>query len=96
MGVEGVITLEAYGQGVSYQVTFEGPRADAQALAYMSAHKGLGFAEVEDRPNYWPSLSEAFAEALYPQCHHAMSLDLCMDPYGPNHFGTRDQELAGW
>lgn len=97
VGVEGVVTLEAYGQGVSYQVTFEGPLAESRALAYMSAHKGLHFSEVEDRPNYWPSLSDAFADALYPQCHHGLSLDLCMDPYGDAHFGTREQELAqGW
>lgn len=97
VGVEGVITLEAYGQGVSYQVTFEGPQAESRALAYMSSHKGLRFAEIEDRPNYWPSLSQALADALYPQCHHGLDLDLCMDPYGDAHFGTREQELArGW
>lgn len=97
VGVEGVVTLEAYGQGVSYQVTFEGREAESRALAYMSAHKGLAFAEVEDRPNYWPALSDAFAEALYPQCHHGLALELCMDPYGDAHFGTREQELSrGW
>lgn len=97
VGVEGVINLEAYGQGVSYQVTFEGPQAEARALAYISAHKGLNFTEVKDRPNYWPSLSKAFSKALYPTCEHGMSLSLCMDPYGDAHFGTREQELAqGW
>lgn len=97
VGVEGVVTLEAYGHGVSYQVTFEGSEAEGRALAYISAHKGLHFTEVEDRPNYWPALSDAFADALYPQCHHGLALELCMDPYGDHHFGTREQELTqGW
>ena len=34
-------------------------------------------------------------EILYPQCHHGMDASLCMDPYGENHFGTREQELQG-
>jgi hypothetical protein len=34
---------------------------------------------------------------LNPTCHHGMSADLCMDPYGDNHWGTMDQEMArGW
>jgi hypothetical protein len=32
---------------------------------------------------------------LNPQCHHGMSESLCMDPFGPHHFGTREQELMG-
>lgn len=27
-------------------------------------------------------------------CHHGMSADLCMDPVGPHHFGTREWEMA--
>ena len=97
VGIEGVITLEAYGQGVSYTVTFEGPQAESLALAYLSSHKGLRFSEVEDRPNYWPALSDALADMLYPSCHHGLSLENCCDPYGDAHFGTREQELAnGW
>jgi hypothetical protein len=34
-------------------------------------------------------------ENLYPTCHHGLSADLCMDPYGDHHFGTIEQELAG-
>ena len=36
-------------------------------------------------------------EYLFPQCHHGMDATLCMDPYGPNHWGTMEQEMArGW
>lgn len=34
-------------------------------------------------------------DLLFPQCHHGLSLDLCMDPFGPHHFGTIEQELMG-
>ena len=34
-------------------------------------------------------------EYLYPHCHHGMDATMCMDPYGPNHWGTMEQELAG-
>src|ERR1044072_6354891 len=37
VGGEAVITLEAYGHGVSYHVTLEGPQAESRALAYMSS-----------------------------------------------------------
>src|SRR6185312_12770085 len=34
---------------------------------------------------------------LFPQCHHGMDASLCMDPYGDNHFGSLEQEMAmGW
>lgn len=87
------ITLEVWGQNVSYEVTFVGRDAEDRALAYMSARKGLHFDDVYDRPFSY----EAFplmAEALHPTCHHGLSLQLCMDPYGDAHFGTREQELA--
>jgi hypothetical protein len=36
----------------------------------------------------------ALYAALHPTCHHGLRADLCMDPVGDNHFGTRDQELT--
>lgn len=34
---------------------------------------------------------------LYPTCHHGMDATMCMDPYGDNHWGTMEQEMArGW
>lgn len=90
------ITLEVYGRDVSYQVTFEGRDAEDRALAYMSARKALHFGDVYDRPFSYDAFPR-MADALHPLCHHTMSLNLCMDPIGPNHFGTREQELAnGW
>jgi len=90
------ITLEVWGQGVAYEVTFEGPQAQDRALAYVSARKALHFGDVYDRPFSYEAFP-AMADLLHPMCHHTMSLSQCMDPYGPNHFGTREQELAnGW
>lgn len=88
--------LAVSGQGVSYEVCFEGASAEDRALVYMSARKGLHFDAVEDRPFSGAHFARLY-DALYPQCHHGLGLDLCMDPYGDNHFGTREQELAaGW
>lgn len=97
LAVEGRVTLDVYGNGVAYRVVFEGQDAEAWAIAYIEARPGLHFMEAVDAPNEWPALSDAFAELLYPTCRHGMSADMCMDPYGENHFGTREQELAnGW
>jgi hypothetical protein len=91
-----MITLEAYGRDVSYQVAFEGPDAEDRALAYVSARKGLHFGDVYDLPFSYEAFPR-MADALHPQCHHGMDASLCMDPYGQNHFGTREHELAnGW
>lgn len=93
---ETTITLAASGNAVSYEVTFEGPQAEDRALAYISAHKALHFTEVFDRP-FNGYRFDRLDEVLHPQCHHGMSLHLCMDPYGENHFGSREQEIAmGW
>lgn len=90
------ITLDVTGRDLGYRVVFEGPDAEAWALAYMAARPSLHFDEAPEAPNHLPAFP-GLAEALYPVCHHGLSLDLCMDPYGQEHFGTRDQELAaGW
>lgn len=31
---------------------------------------------------------------MNPICHHGMSADLCMDPIGEHHWGTREWEMA--
>jgi hypothetical protein len=89
------ITLAVHGGGRSYQVTFEGAHAagiQLRAMTYMGVRPDLHFSEVEDAP-----VAPKFAivlRHLYPTCHHGLSLDLCMDAYGDNHFGTREQEMA--
>lgn len=89
------IALTVYGHGLSYTVTFEGVRAEALALAYLAARGDLHFSAVADRPFSFDAFPR-ISDALYPICHHGLSLGLCMDPYGDGHFGTREQELAGW
>jgi hypothetical protein len=90
------ITLEVWGDRISYQVAFEGPQAEDLALAYMSARKALHFGDVYDLPFSYEAFPR-MADALHPTCEHGLSLSMCMDPYGQNHFGTREQELAnGW
>jgi hypothetical protein len=86
------ITLDVYGAGVSYRVTFEGPDAQAWALAYRAARPELHVTIPEHLP-----LHARFGDlwdVQHPQCHHGMAADLCMDPYGDAHFGTREQEMS--
>jgi hypothetical protein len=94
------ITLDVSGYGevsACYRVVFEGPDASAWALAYMRARPRHHFAEAIDAPNQWADRSQELVELLYPTCHHGLDLHLCMDPFGEEHFGTREQELAnGW
>src|SRR4051812_31101206 len=47
--------------------------------------------EAQALPETWVST----LDVLYPTCHHGLSADLCMDPYGDFHWGTIEQELAG-
>lgn len=94
------ITLQVGGHGrtpESYFVTFEGPDAQAWALAYISARPGFYFTETPLAPVCHTTFPE-LADTLYPTCHHGLSADLCMDPYGPHHYGTREWEMAneGW
>lgn len=86
------VALEAHrcDTGVTYRVTFQGPQAEARAVAYMDARgRTHAFREAEG------TNLEAFpvlADALYPLCHHGMDARLCMDPDGPHHFGTAAQD----
>lgn len=81
---------------VSYLVTFQGPDAERWALAYMAARPTYHFDQVIEAPFCSVAYPTLYA-TLYPTCDHGMDASLCMDPYGPNHFGTLDQELAhGW
>lgn len=80
----------------SYTVSFEGPDAQAWALAYMDARPGHHFTEEHLAPFDYETFP-AMAARLHPHCHHGMALDLCMDPVGEHHFGTLEQEMAnGW
>jgi len=91
------ITLEVFGcdyTPASYTVAFEGPDAQQWALAYIAARR---FTHVITESHLAPFSGETFpelAKVLYPVCHHGMSLDLCMDPVGENHYGTREWEMA--
>lgn len=88
-----VLDAHYYTQGVSYRVIFEGPDAEAWALAYIAARPHIYFDSATHRP-WSASTFPALHDALHPTCHHGLAADLCMDPYGDYHFGTRDQELA--
>lgn len=64
----------------SYVVRFA---TDAQAVEYI-ARKGSthAFSELEEEPV--PEDAAGTLEALYPSCHHGLSLWLCADPV--NHY----------
>lgn len=94
------ITLDVHRceDGQTWRVVFEGPDAQARALAYRAARTAThNFNEAGDAPFSYETFPE-LATTLYPQCHHGMSAELCMDPYGEHHFGTCEQERAqfGW
>jgi len=46
--------------------------------------------EVSPVPETWTRT----LDVLYPTCHHGLSADLCMDPVGDHHWGTREWEMA--
>lgn len=49
--------------------------------------------DVETIPEDWST----FYDRMYPTCHHGLDGRACMDPDGPHHFGTREQEMErGW
>lgn len=75
-------------------VTFEGPDAEAWALAYIEARWTTHVVyELPDAP-FSMAAYPLLADKLYPMCEHGMSADLCE---GPDHYMTRDQEMArGW
>lgn len=80
-----------------WEVVFEGPDAEARALAYWEAHSSsFALHEVISRPFSYTTFPRMAAK-VNPICHHGMSAHPCMDPVGEHHFGTRDQEMArGW
>jgi len=65
---------------------------EIQAVDYILNHRAdRNVTEIEDKPvdlDQFPMLNAV----LYPTCHHGMSLQQCMDPYGDGHFGTYEQE----
>lgn len=49
----------------------------------------------EDQPDMInPSRFPRLYERLNPLCHHGMSDQMCMDPVGEHHFGTREWEQS--
>jgi len=78
-------------------VRFEGPDAEAWAIAYRQARVSTHVIfELPEEPISYDAFPALYA-VLHPQCHHGLSADLCMDPIGEHHFGTREWEMAqGW
>lgn len=92
------ITLHVGGYGhtpESWFVTFEGPDAQAWALAYMAARKDFYFTELATVP-FSHTAFPLVAEELYPVCHHGMDARSCMDPIGDAHFGTLEWEMSNY
>jgi hypothetical protein len=88
----GSITLELHhcNNRATYLVTWEGPDAEARAIAYVAARGAThAFAEVDDSP--LPDTCTTLLDALYPTCEHGMSDANCS---GPNHFAEPGD--PGW
>lgn len=74
----------------SYLVTFEGPRAEDRALAFIDARWTThAVHEIEDTP-----IDERYGrllDQLYPTCEHGLSASNC---YGPQHYYFDEEEQA--
>jgi hypothetical protein len=95
------IALEAHhcANRHTYLVRFEGPDAEAWAIAWATARRSTHVislpldpetdlpAEFDDKafPALW--------DYLHPLCEHRMSADLC---YGPAHYCSPEEIAAGW
>ena len=79
-------------QGTHYTASFPVTDAgEALAIVFIEARPGHTFEGGEGK---YLIASPRLMELLYPSCHHGMALAMCMDPYGPHHFGTYEQERA--
>jgi hypothetical protein len=85
--------------GHQYSATFVSDDVAAQFVSRKRNQVNVAFVaetaaidpEVAPVPETWTKT----LDVLYPTCHHGLSAELCMDPYGDNHWGTIEQELAG-
>lgn len=104
------LTFVAQGGWVQCAVTFPSAEVALATLKRWHAEDiaaGHGYSQVwaqeDEDSQVYPSdrigpVSKGefdLLDYLYPTCHHGMDLQLCMDPYGPHHWGTMEQELAG-
>jgi hypothetical protein len=79
-------------QGTHYIASFPATDAgESAAIVFIEARPEHTCRQHEDTGII---ASPRLMELLYPSCHHGMALDMCMDRYGPHHFGTREQEMA--
>lgn len=78
-------------QGTHYTASFPVTDAgEAQAIVFIEARPDHTCREAEANTDL--IASARLMELLYPTCHHSMALGMCMDPEGPHHFGTYEQE----
>lgn len=79
----------------SYMATFTGPRADDIAADFLTERAGTHTYSVPPGEDLDVVAFPRTAALVFPVCHHGMSAWLCMDPDGPHHWGTREQEMLG-
>jgi hypothetical protein len=108
MGTEITLLAWKHGGWTKWMVTFSsitqaldyiGRKQAANAEHPLEFHEHYSFDELEDHPivpfgPLEPAMLKLL-EILRPTCHHGLSLTICMDPYGDNHWGTREQEMMG-
>lgn len=87
----GTLEIHICDERRGYRATFSD---EDQAIAFLERKHDRNHTwwELNDQP--LPRTWEKLLAYLYPTCHHGMSADLCMDPIGPHHFGTREWEIA--
>lgn len=70
-------------------VTFYGEQAAVDYWNRYAATRAMFLAEGTGVPETWTR----FEDLMFPTCHHGMDGNLCQDPDGPHHYGTREQEM---
>jgi hypothetical protein len=89
-----VLEVTAPGRSHGYRATFH---REGQALRFITSRPDHGFAELESEP-----LAEQYARlirALYPQCEHGLSAELCGGPmhwYDEANTPGAPADLAGY
>lgn len=86
-----VLDIHVCAQRRTFRVTFEGPNAEAMAIAFCTVRESTHAVwEVDTAPIDY-SLFPLLSDYLHPTCEHGLSASNC---YGPQHYYFDEEEQA--